>query len=368
MSNTNTEVLTTAYEKLQGAITQSNTVLPKLEEAVEKGNLDNYATVSQLEDIANKNDNINNRMKVNGFLTILNSVSRNTNKSDKQIQKNINDLADAHFDGFAMVVEVMPSAEQKTDFINGTITQTDLTWNCYPSANEINRWLTICEGKGLKFNEIKFHSLWVKQNISSLDLASFMSSYSDVVLNTLDSLYIKPIHATIINEFGDAITTYTIPVIQSLLTSIKGKGYITGLTGTNPTTDLIDYVDNYYLHFYPAVSFKKMATTFQDAIDGWDKTRIYEKYLKPKLTNYPTKGIIIDEVGCSNYWEALASPELYMGNKGFTSPSNGMPMALYANGAIEYFKSFNAKEISIFWTDTVPSELQNVIKRYKGVI
>ena len=368
MSNTNTEVLTTAYEKLQGAITQSDTVLSNLQEAIESGNLQNYATTSQLEDIANKNDNINNRMKVNGFLTILNSVSTNTNKSDEQIQKNINDLADAHFDGFAMVVEVMPSAEQKTDFINGTITQTDLTWNCYPSANEINRWLTICEGKGLKFNEIKFHSLWVKQNISSLDLASFMSSYSDVVLNTLDSLYIKPIHATIINEFGDAITTYTIPVIQSLLTSIKGKGYITGLTGTNPTTDLIDYVDNYYLHFYPAVSFKKMATTFQDAIDGWDKTRIYEKYLKPKLTNYPTKGIIIDEVGCSNYWEALASPELYMGNKGFTSPSNGMPMALYANGAIEYFKSFNAKEISIFWTDTVPSELQNVIKRYKGVI
>ena len=40
MSNTNTEVLTTAYEKLQGAITQSNTVLPKLQEAIEKGNLD----------------------------------------------------------------------------------------------------------------------------------------------------------------------------------------------------------------------------------------------------------------------------------------------------------------------------------------
>ena len=54
MSNTNTEVLTTAYEKLQGAITQSNTVLPKLEEAVEKGNLDNYATVSQLEDNTKK--------------------------------------------------------------------------------------------------------------------------------------------------------------------------------------------------------------------------------------------------------------------------------------------------------------------------
>ena len=56
MSNTNTEVLTTAYEKLQGALTQSNTVLPKLEEAVEKGNLDNYATVSSLEEKAKQSD------------------------------------------------------------------------------------------------------------------------------------------------------------------------------------------------------------------------------------------------------------------------------------------------------------------------
>ena len=52
MSNTNTEVLTTAYEKLQGALTQSNTVLPKLEEALEKGDLQNYAKASDLEDIA----------------------------------------------------------------------------------------------------------------------------------------------------------------------------------------------------------------------------------------------------------------------------------------------------------------------------
>ena len=51
MSNTNTEVLTTAYEKLQGAITQSNTVLPKLEEAVKNADLSNYAKASDLEDI-----------------------------------------------------------------------------------------------------------------------------------------------------------------------------------------------------------------------------------------------------------------------------------------------------------------------------
>ena len=53
MSNTNTEVLTTAYEKLQKALIQADTVLPGLEEAVKKGNLDNYALVSQLEEKAN---------------------------------------------------------------------------------------------------------------------------------------------------------------------------------------------------------------------------------------------------------------------------------------------------------------------------
>lgn len=56
MSNTNTEVLTTAYEKLQGAITQANTVLPELEEAVKNADLSNYATVSQLEEKAKQSD------------------------------------------------------------------------------------------------------------------------------------------------------------------------------------------------------------------------------------------------------------------------------------------------------------------------
>ena len=56
MSNTNTEVLTTAYENLQEAITQVNTVLPPLQEAIEKGNLDNYATTSDLEEKASKTD------------------------------------------------------------------------------------------------------------------------------------------------------------------------------------------------------------------------------------------------------------------------------------------------------------------------
>ena len=51
MSNTNTEVLTTAYEKLQGAITQANTVLSNLQEAIENADLSNYATTSDLKDI-----------------------------------------------------------------------------------------------------------------------------------------------------------------------------------------------------------------------------------------------------------------------------------------------------------------------------
>lgn len=59
MSNTNTEVLTTAYENLQKAITQANKVLPNLESAIESGNLQNYATTSQLEDIENITTKIN---------------------------------------------------------------------------------------------------------------------------------------------------------------------------------------------------------------------------------------------------------------------------------------------------------------------
>ena len=86
MSNTNTEVLTTAYEKLQGALTQSNTVLPKLEEAVEKGNLDNYATVSQLEEkvdvtqIENKNHLLNTGLKDDdsSFLGLTAEITRVT--------------------------------------------------------------------------------------------------------------------------------------------------------------------------------------------------------------------------------------------------------------------------------------------------
>lgn len=70
MSNTNTEVLTTAYEKLQGAITQANTVLPELEEAVEKGNLDNYATTSQLEEKASKTDIATTNARIDTFTVL----------------------------------------------------------------------------------------------------------------------------------------------------------------------------------------------------------------------------------------------------------------------------------------------------------
>ena len=48
MSNTNTEVLTTAYENLQKAITQANTVLSNLDESIENADLSNYATTSDL--------------------------------------------------------------------------------------------------------------------------------------------------------------------------------------------------------------------------------------------------------------------------------------------------------------------------------
>lgn len=74
MSNTNTEVLTTAYEKLQGAITQANTVLPELEEAVEKGNLDNYATTSQLEEKASNVDLQTQKVRIDNLVAVESST------------------------------------------------------------------------------------------------------------------------------------------------------------------------------------------------------------------------------------------------------------------------------------------------------
>ena len=70
MSNTNTEVLTTAYEKLQGAITQSNTVLPKLEEAVKNADLSNYAKASDLEEKANKSDVNTANARIDSFTSL----------------------------------------------------------------------------------------------------------------------------------------------------------------------------------------------------------------------------------------------------------------------------------------------------------
>ena len=70
MSNTNTEIVTTAYEKLQGALTQANTVLPPLQEAVEKGNLDNYATVSQLEEKASKETTQNIQTQIDNLVLV----------------------------------------------------------------------------------------------------------------------------------------------------------------------------------------------------------------------------------------------------------------------------------------------------------
>ena len=70
MSNTNTEVLTTAYENLQKAITQANKVLPPLQEAIKKGNLDNYATNSSLEEKANKTDLQTQKARIDTFTNL----------------------------------------------------------------------------------------------------------------------------------------------------------------------------------------------------------------------------------------------------------------------------------------------------------
>ena len=105
MSNTNTEIVTTAYEKLQKALIQADTVLPGLEEAIETGDLQNYAKASDLEEKANESDfliqkeyleelvksSVNSTCDV-GDNIVLNTPTENGVKLDRFIKNSIVNL------------------------------------------------------------------------------------------------------------------------------------------------------------------------------------------------------------------------------------------------------------------------------------
>ena len=146
MSNTNTEVLTTAYEKLQKALTQSNTVLPKLEEAIEKGNLDNYATTSDLEDIANE---YAKKTEVNS-LASSKAEKSDLNVTNANVSKNTTDIATqtARIDSFTSLAEGSTTGDAElidARTVNGTT---------YDNAGGAIR--AVGNGTGISNNAITF--------------------------------------------------------------------------------------------------------------------------------------------------------------------------------------------------------------------
>ena len=304
---------------------------------------------------------------LSGFLAILNDEN-GVLKSDANIRKNIDDLASAKVDSFSICVEVMPSLAQKTAFESAQITQAELVWNIYPSVAVINQYFDYAVSKGLKVGVVKFHCLWAVQKSGSLNLVDFVQSYSAVVLNTLDGLTNKPEHATILNEAGSVTNTNTIPAIQTLLTNIKSRGYETGLCGYHSLpSDLLNYVDNFYLHLYPTLTQKGVDADYDDGFMGWQSSFLLEKLVKPLRKNYPTKPIIISEAGASFFWEALAQPEKWWGGTaGVSYDASGKPAAIFADGAIKYFLNTQTiKELHIFWTDSIPTELMNVFLTFR---
>lgn len=332
-----------------------------------KGKIDDNTT--QLETTVSEYNNKMNSMKICAFLTMVNDSYNTSLKTDAQIRKNINDLKNAKVDGYGIVVEVMPSYEQCKQFENGEIQESQLIWSVYPNVETFNTYMEIAKENGLVLREIKFHNLWARNRGKGhgLNLANFITKYGNTIIEFLNGLTIKPIHATIINEWTSIQSETTNDNIIVLLNAIKSLGYKTGLTGTEVDSAIIPYVDNFYFHFYPFITNKKELATYQDGLDGFEKARLYEKHIEELKNRYPNKKIIIDEVGCSNYWESLARPEEYLGNKGYITTSDGMPMAIYANGAIEYFKNYPIDEIYIFWTDNILSELEKVLIKHGGL-
>lgn len=166
MSNTNTEVLTTAYEKLQEALTQSNTVLPKLEEAIEKGNLDNYATTSDLD---NKIESVKSGRNIIQYPTVSTSVSPTempTEYDFKHLKKQ----------GMDCILVIMVNVTSNTD------AEPEMM-----DMSRVKKVITIANNKGVKIQMLKPHiglewsDGYNRKNYTPTDTAKFFENWQNVL-------------------------------------------------------------------------------------------------------------------------------------------------------------------------------------------
>lgn len=360
-----------AIEELQELIEQINIqeeVNNKLDEMAEDGTLESIVADYITNDFIAKVDNYINPINLGGYVTLLNSSSTGATKTDEQIKQNISDLVDAKVENYNLIVEIMPSSEQKTAYEGSTITVNDLVLNCYPDLTTLNTYIDYAKDEGLNLYSLNFHSLWAKEHLASADYLTFITKYKNAVISIINGLNNKPVFSALFNEYYNIFTGSTISSIIDCLTSVKNTNVNVGLDGITEQIieyNLDDYVDAFLPHFYPYATMKGNDATIQDVYEGIERSRTGEKIILRLQKLNPNIPVIINECGASGYWEALAQPEKYWGNvAGATADSTGMAMGLYAKGALRYYSQFNINGMFIFWTDTVPTYLKKFFLDY----
>ena len=205
MSNTNTEVLTTAYEKLQEALTQSNTVLPKLQEAIEKGNLDNYATTSDLEEKANKTETTQ--------LSIQKANQSDLNVTNSNVSKNTTDIATqkARIDAFTALSSGSTTGD--AELADGKIGADGVTYANIGGAirGQVKNLTNSVDANSL------YDDTFVEYEIGSLSNTDGTDTTSTTNIRTKNYIHCKKGSRIIVN------TGYTVSVAKF---SLVGKGFI----------------------------------------------------------------------------------------------------------------------------------------------
>lgn len=368
MSNTNTEVLTTAYEKLQGALTQANTVLPELEEAVEKGNLDNYATTSQLEEKAN---DISNIMKYKrkfkpelGIFMDLNPGGGNM-ISQTKIVENLNKLKSYGLE--SLVIQPWVVWDDTTDTLSFKNTPADYTFI-----------IDKCKELGVKVASLKIHFYLVSfaDIITNGKVTTFINQYKNILSTFLSGFtsYINDIESVIVlNEcakFYSSNSDYYQFAIDCVNIA-KNKGFSNvGISTMGAKESVLmhssvkESVDAFFVNVYPKISFIEDSTTVIGSQQAWEGC--FDAFcIKQIKQDYPNKPLLMSETGCNDYWISLCNPGDWtlLG----TTKTNGKAPKIMLEGLFTSFlKNYIDGVWWCYWDSVLNNECKELIKEYIG--
>jgi len=180
------------------------------------------------------------------------------------------------------------------------------------------------------------------------DYATYWTQYKQQCERIADKFVGKGIqYMSISNEFPEVTSSVTHQTdLGNVITSIKSKGYKVGFTflGMDEADRCLhtDNLDYFGVNMYPSVrNNSQLNTPLFETISTWDVTVSKFKSFR-KL--YPTKKLIISEVGCTDYLDALGSPAKWdwdpatpNGNGAIAGKFwEGMILALFDNKEIDY--------------------------------